>query len=47
MCVESARQNGPYSLVREKVTLGSALFKQKLGTNAELKDVAVEFRKHA
>lgn len=47
VCVESARQNGPYSLVREKVTLGSALFKQKLGTNAELKDVAVEFRKHA
>ena len=47
VCVESARQNGPYSLVREKVTLGSALFKQKLGANAELKDVAVEFRKHA
>lgn len=47
VCVESARQNGPYSLVREKVTLGSALFKQKLGANAELKDVAVEYRKHA
>ncbi|GAA4003643.1 DUF2271 domain-containing protein [Deinococcus rubellus] len=47
VCVESARQNGPYSLVREKVTLGEALFKQKLGADGELKDVTVEFRKHA
>ncbi|GGR07512.1 DUF2271 domain-containing protein [Deinococcus ruber] len=47
VCVESAREHGPYSLVREKVTLGTALFKKTLGSNAELKDVGVEFRKHA
>ena len=47
VCAESAREHGPYSLVREKVTLAGTLFKQKLGADSELKDVAVEFRKHA
>ncbi|ULH17272.1 DUF2271 domain-containing protein (plasmid) [Deinococcus sp. KNUC1210] len=47
VCVESAREHGPYSLVREKVTLATTLFKKALGSNSELKDVGVEFRKHA
>ncbi|WP_425145024.1 DUF2271 domain-containing protein [Deinococcus sp.] len=47
VCVESAREHGPYSLVREKVSVGSTPFKQKLGANSEIKDVSVEFRKHA
>lgn len=47
VCVESAREHGAYSLVRQKVTLGTVLFKKSLGADAELKDVAVEFRKRA
>ncbi|WP_407572620.1 DUF2271 domain-containing protein [Deinococcus altitudinis] len=47
VCVESAREHGAYSLVRQRITVGAVPFKKSLGANAELKDVAVELRKRA
>jgi len=45
--VESAREHGPYSLTSARVTLAATPLKQNLADNAELKDVKVEYRKHA
>lgn len=47
LCIESARQEGPYSLLQEKVSVGAAPFKKALSPSGELSDVSVEFRKHS
>ena len=47
VCVESAREHGPYSLVRSKVSVSGTPFKQKLGSDSEIKDVSVELRRRA
>ncbi|MFC4639468.1 DUF2271 domain-containing protein [Deinococcus hohokamensis] len=43
VCVETAREHGPYSLVREKLTVGSAAFKKALGANNDIEAVNVSF----
>lgn len=43
VCVETAREHGPYSLVREKLTVGSAAFKKLLGTNNDIEAVNVSY----
>ncbi|WP_291428752.1 DUF2271 domain-containing protein [Deinococcus sp.] len=45
VCIEAAREHGPYSLVREKVTVGTAAFKKTLGTNNDIEDSSVSFSK--
>lgn len=45
VCVESGREHGPYSLVRQKVTIGSAGFKKSLGSNNDIEAVNVSFAK--
>ena len=45
ICVEESREDGPYQLVRQKITVGSTPFTHKLGDNGELKGVGVEYRK--
>ncbi|GGR48023.1 hypothetical protein GCM10008959_06520 [Deinococcus seoulensis] len=45
VCVEAAREHGPYSLVREKVTVGAASFKKTLGTNNDIEASSVTFSK--
>lgn len=45
ICVEEAREHGPYQLVRKKVTIGNSPAKQSLGSDGELKDVSIELRK--
>ncbi|AWN23492.1 DUF2271 domain-containing protein [Deinococcus irradiatisoli] len=49
VCVEAAREHGPYGLVRQKVTLGTAPLKKSLDTsvNPDLSSVSVEYRKKA
>ena len=44
VCVEAARERGPYELVREQVTIGSAPFVKSLVAKGELQDVTVELR---
>ena len=48
-CYETLRDLGRDTFYSVTITSNkpSWRFKQKLGANAELKDVAVEFRKHA
>ncbi|PNY79289.1 DUF2271 domain-containing protein [Deinococcus koreensis] len=41
--VETAREHGPYSLVREKLTVGSSPFTRSLGTNNDIEGVSVRF----
>ncbi|MFC4427575.1 DUF2271 domain-containing protein [Deinococcus navajonensis] len=43
VCVETAREHGPYSLVREKLTVGNAAFKKALGANNDIEAVNVSF----
>ncbi len=45
ICVELAREHGPYPLVRQKVSLGRTAFKQTLGSDGEIEEVSVEYRK--
>ena len=45
VCVEAAREHGPYSLIREKVTVGAAAFKKTLGTNNDIEASSVAFSK--
>lgn len=45
LCVEAAREHGPYSLVREKVTVGSATYKKTLAANNDVESVSVSFNK--
>ncbi|MEZ4608524.1 MAG: DUF2271 domain-containing protein [Deinococcales bacterium] len=44
LCVESAREHGPYSLIREKISLGTTPFSQTLQGNQELGGVGIEYR---
>lgn len=45
--VETAREHGPYSLVSEKVTIGSKSFKKTLDGNNDISEVTLEYRQHA
>lgn len=45
VCIETAREHGPYSLVREKVTVGSAGFKKTLSANNDIEAASVSFGK--
>lgn len=45
VCIESAREHGPYSLVREKVAVGSAAFKKTLSANNDIEAASVSFGK--
>lgn len=47
LCVESAREHGPYALIREKVTVGSAASTKKLAGNGDIGDVSAAYRKRA
>ena len=49
VCVEVAREHGPYGLVREKVALGTAPLKKVLDSsvNPDLSSVSVDYRKKA
>ncbi|GAA5511979.1 hypothetical protein Dcar01_00693 [Deinococcus carri] len=43
VCIEAAREHGPYSLVREKVTLGTAPFKQTLTGDGDIEAASVSY----
>ncbi|THF88185.1 DUF2271 domain-containing protein [Deinococcus sp. KSM4-11] len=43
--VESAREHGPYSLVREKVTVAAAAFKKTLTADNDIEAASVSFGK--
>lgn len=45
VCIETAREHGPYSLVREKITVGSAGFKKTLSANNDIEAASVSFGK--
>lgn len=47
LCIEYAREHGPYDLIREKVTLGRVPFKKALPGNPEVGGVSLEYRKKA
>ena len=49
VCVEAAREHGPYGLVRQAVTLGTAPLKKALDSsvNPDLGSVSVDYRKKA
>ncbi len=49
VCVEAAREHGPYGLVRQAVTLGAAPLKKTLDSsvNPDLSSVSVDYRKKA
>lgn len=44
VCVETARQNGPYALVRESVTLADTGFTKTFAGHQEIGGVSVEYR---
>ncbi|WP_309573317.1 DUF2271 domain-containing protein [Deinococcus sp.] len=43
--VETAREHGPYSLVREKVTVSATTFKKAFAANNDIEAVSVSFGK--
>lgn len=45
VCVEATREHGPYSLVREKVIIGSTSFKKALTANNDIEAANVSFNK--
>jgi hypothetical protein len=45
VCIETAREHGPYSLVREKVTVGAAAFRKTLGTDNDIEAASVAYGK--
>ncbi|MGY2894170.1 DUF2271 domain-containing protein [Deinococcus sp. UYEF24] len=47
LCVESAREHGPYALIREKVTVSGAASTRKLAGNGDIGDVNASYRKRA
>ncbi len=47
VCVETAREHGPYHLVREKLRFGEQGFTQVLTGDTELGDVTVEYRQRS
>lgn len=44
VCIESAREHGPSSLVKEPITIGTAAFKKSPAANNEVQAVTIEFR---
>ena len=44
VCIESAREHGPYSLIRETVTIGAAPAVKQLAAKGELQKASVELR---
>ncbi len=47
VCLEYAREHGPYDLIRQSVTLGAAPFTKPLPAASEVGDVSVAYRKPA
>lgn len=47
VCIEMAREHGPYSLFRESVELGSSAFGKRYNNSGELGGIAIELRKKA
>ncbi|SMB79745.1 DUF2271 domain-containing protein [Deinococcus hopiensis] len=45
VCIESAREHGPYSLVREAVTVGATAFKKDLTPNGDIEAARVQLGK--
>lgn len=45
VCIETAREHGPYSLVREKVAVAGSAFKKALGTDQDIEAASVSFGK--
>lgn len=43
ICIEAAREHGPYELIRESITLGTAKLDKTLTPNGELTAAAVSF----
>jgi len=43
--VEAAREHGPYSLVREKITVGTAAFKKTLTADNDIEAASVALSK--
>jgi len=46
-CLESARERGPYTLVREKITLTDKGFTKKLEGSQDIGGIALDYRKRA
>jgi len=44
LCIEGAREKGPYELIREQITIGYAAFSKQLPPNGELTAASVELR---
>jgi hypothetical protein len=47
VCIEMAREHGPYQLFREKLNLTSSALKQSFTPNGELKTVNLEYLKRS
>ena len=47
LCIESAREHGPYALIREKVTVAGAANARKLSGSSDIGDVNATYRKRA
>ena len=47
VCLEYAREHGPYDLIRQPLTLGAAPFSKPLPPATEIGDVSVAYRKPA
>jgi hypothetical protein len=44
VCIEAAREKGPYQIVREQVSVGATPFVKALAAKGELQNVSVELR---
>jgi hypothetical protein len=44
VCIEAAREHGPYEIVREQISIGAESFVKPLAAKGELQDVTVELR---
>lgn len=44
VCIEAAREHGPYEIVREQISIGAEPFVKTLAAKGELQDVTVELR---
>ncbi len=45
MCIESAREHGPYSLIREQVSVASAAFRKNLTPDGDIEAARVSYAK--
>jgi hypothetical protein len=46
VCIETAREHGPYQLFREKLSLGSNTVTKSYSPDGELKTVSLDYAKH-